>query len=208
MNSNYQDFLGLGGSLQGGDEKVEEVRVGLLGFRKEVGAVREAVKEREDEVNHLLEEKKEMGRKVQIGRSLLEFHERLEELEERLMVISTGKPSNQDDDDLSESEEESDEEGESAIVSISKNRRHVRQYLYVKEISTQIGLQHPFLVAQEHRLAKVRNTLLLDLGTALKQVVALGGSGKDSVLGILGIYREMGESSEAVKVLRSVSKSS
>jgi hypothetical protein len=34
VNSNYQDFLNLGNSLHGGEEKVEEVRIGLLGFRK------------------------------------------------------------------------------------------------------------------------------------------------------------------------------
>ena len=32
MNANYEDFLGLGGQLKGGEERVEEVRLGVLGF--------------------------------------------------------------------------------------------------------------------------------------------------------------------------------
>ena len=50
VNSNYQDFLGLGSSLKGGDEKVEEIRVGLLGFQKDVEGIRTNIEQREEDV--------------------------------------------------------------------------------------------------------------------------------------------------------------
>ncbi|KAI2476566.1 COG2 multi-domain protein [Pyrenophora tritici-repentis] len=65
VNSNYQDFLNLGNSLHGGEEKVEEVRVGLLGFRKEVDGLMEVVGSREEEVKELLDERRDVRRKIE-----------------------------------------------------------------------------------------------------------------------------------------------
>ncbi|EOD52989.1 putative conserved oligomeric golgi complex subunit 2 protein [Neofusicoccum parvum UCRNP2] len=113
VNANYADFLSLGQALRGGEERVEEVRVGLLGMRKAVG-----------------------------------------------------------------------------------------EYLGVRQIAERVGVEHPFLVAQEPRLTKIRNTLLLDLGAALKQAKAAGAQGKNRVLKVMSIYAEMDEGMEAVKVLK------
>ncbi|RMZ68104.1 hypothetical protein GMOD_00004289 [Pyrenophora seminiperda CCB06] len=70
VNSNYQDFLNLGNSLNGGEEKVEEVRVGLLGFRKEVDGLVDVVGSREEEVKKLLGERRDVRRKIETGRRL------------------------------------------------------------------------------------------------------------------------------------------
>ncbi|KAI1580492.1 COG2 multi-domain protein [Pyrenophora tritici-repentis] len=69
VNSNYQDFLNLGNSLHGGEEKVEEVRVGLLGFRKEVDGLMEVVGSREEEVKELLDERRDVRRKIEQAKS-------------------------------------------------------------------------------------------------------------------------------------------
>src|SRR5580700_8340667 len=40
VNTNYEEFLSLGSDLKGGEEKVQDVRVGLLGFKRGVEDVR------------------------------------------------------------------------------------------------------------------------------------------------------------------------
>jgi DNA repair exonuclease SbcCD ATPase subunit len=64
VNGNYEEFLSLGGDLKGGEEKVEGVRVGLLGFQREVEGIRKAVQDRARETGELLREKKGLRKEV------------------------------------------------------------------------------------------------------------------------------------------------
>lgn len=205
VNSNYEEFLSLGTKLKGGEEKIEEVRVGVLGFGREVGAVRDVVTARAEEVGVLLDEKKQLRKDILVGRRLLEIEERLEDLEARLMVepnnsLSAANPSANDED--SDDEDEEDEEGDSAATSttLSRLRKHAQAYLLLTHL-TQKVLDHPFVIAQQSRLLRVRNTLLLDLRTAVKQAQATGVSGKQ-LLDFLVIYRELGETEEGVGALK------
>ncbi|OCL02183.1 hypothetical protein AOQ84DRAFT_424177 [Glonium stellatum] len=207
VNSNYQDFLSLGSSLKGGDEKVEEVRVGLLGFKKEIEGVRKSVLGKEEEVQKLVEERINIRKQIAFGRQLLDAESRLSLLEERLMVESAGKSgaaANGDAIELSDSETSDEDDETGQFMSISKLRKHVHQYLLIRKLSEGIGTDHPFLVSQEPRLIKVRNTLLLDLSTALKQAKGAGETGLDRIMKIMGIYRDMDEATEAIKVLKSL----
>lgn len=86
VNENYQDFLSLGNALQGGEEKAEEVRVGLLAFQRDVTAIREKVEARRGEVEGLLGEKKRLRKDANVGQVLLDIADRIEELEHRLMI--------------------------------------------------------------------------------------------------------------------------
>jgi hypothetical protein len=54
----------------------------------------------------------------------------------------------------------------------------------------------------EERLTRCRNTLLLDLGNALKEAKGAGAQGQDRVLRYLAIYRLLDAQKEAVKVLK------
>jgi hypothetical protein len=205
--------------LKGGDEKVEEVRVGLLGLRKEVEASKNLVTAREAEVRGLVEEKVEVRRRIMVGRRLVEYDARLKALEELLVIETTGKDAlangQNADVDNSDSEEESgeddddddddDEDDGTMGVSISKLKRHVLQYQLVQELEK--GLEeHPFIVTQAPRIMKVRNTMLLDLSTALQQAKSVGKYGQDKVVKIIKIYADMEESSEAVKVLKTLKR--
>ncbi|THV95477.1 hypothetical protein D6D25_09237, partial [Aureobasidium pullulans] len=120
VNANYEEFLSLGLRLKGGEEKIEEVRVGVLGFSREVGNVRDAVAEKVQEFGTLLEEKKRIRKDVMVGRRLLEIEERLEDLEARLMVepsnsLSANNASaNDQDSDSDEDEDYEDGDGDSA----------------------------------------------------------------------------------------------
>lgn len=212
VNSNYQDFLSLGSSLKSGDEKVEEVRVGLLGFRKEIEVVRSKVSEREEEVRQLVEERIRIRRQIAVGRALMDYEARITLLEGLLMVESTGKDSGTDEfDEMSESEEDSDDDDDDDddsnkrlySTSVSKLRKHVLQYRLIQKIARGVGDSHPFIVAQIPRLAKLRNTLLLDLNTSLQQSRQAGVTGTNRVMKIMELYAGLDEGAEAIKVLKS-----
>ncbi|KAK6004407.1 hypothetical protein QM012_008269 [Aureobasidium pullulans] len=209
VNANYEEFLSLGLRLKGGEEKIEEVRVGVLGFGREVSAVRDLVASRTQEVGSLLEEKKRIRKDVMVGRRLLDIEERLQDLEARLMVepnnsLSANNPSANDlDSDDDEDDEDEEDEGDTATsTTLSRLRKHAQAYLLLTHL-TQKVLDHPFVIAQQSRLMRVRNTLLLDLRTAIKQAQSAGVDGKQ-LLEYLVVYRELGEAEEGVGALKSV----
>ncbi|RFU35308.1 hypothetical protein B7463_g1065, partial [Scytalidium lignicola] len=208
VNTNYEQFLSLGSDLKGGEEKVEDVRVGLLGFKRGVEDVRSKVRERKVEVEGLLKEKKDISKQISLGRNLLEVDARLEELEDKLLVESLPSGANGlEDDSWSDSEEDEEEEatrvdiGLGGGTSITKLQRLATDYRQVEQLTAVIGLDHPFIVAQEPRMMRVRNTILLDLTTALKQTKALGTKGQGQLIKLMGIYRELDAGGEAIKIL-------
>lgn len=210
VNTNYEQFLSLGSDLKGGEEKVEDVRVGLLGFKRGVEDVRGKVRERKLEVEGLLGEKKNVSKDIALGRKLLEVDSRLEELEDRLMVASLGRSPNGLEDSWSEDEDEEEDDDELAIdgvvngTSTKKLQRFVLDYRNVEHLSTTIGLDHPFIAAQQPRLLRLKNTIVLDLNAALKQTLSLKEEGRSRLVKIMGLYRDLGVADEAVKILRDV----
>lgn len=209
VNTNYEQFLSLGSDLKGGDEKVEDVRVGLLGFKRGVEDVRTKVREKKHEVETLLVEKKGIGKDIAFGRKLLELDARLEDLEDRLMVSSLGRGTNGVDEDAwSEGEDDEDDDDELTAdgvvggTSTRKLRQLVLDYRHVDYLLNSIGRDHPFVIAQDSRITRVRNTILLDLNSATKQAAALGEDGKTRLVKMLSVYREFGAGAEAVKLLR------
>ncbi|KAF9737080.1 hypothetical protein PMIN06_001839 [Paraphaeosphaeria minitans] len=203
VNTHYTDFLTLGASLRGGDEKVEEVRVGLLGFGKEVGALAEGVGEREAEVAELVKERERIRRGVVVGRRLMGFEEGLKGLEEGLGIVEVPASDSEGEEEADEyddeDEDEDEDEGVVGGVSLAKLSRHVLQWRVVQEAEKGLA-EHPFVVAQASRMAKVRGTLLLDLSAALRQAKAAGAKGR--VIKIMRVYADMGEAGEAVNVLK------
>ncbi|KAL9126092.1 MAG: hypothetical protein Q9217_004808 [Psora testacea] len=210
VNSNYEDFLRLGRDLRGGDEKVEEVRVGMLGFKRELEGLKQMVKERRVEVERLLEERRGIRQQIVLGRGLLEVERRVQSLEGRLMLApkkadgEDGKD-NRDGED-SDSEEESDEDVECGIE-LGKLRRDAEQYIYITKLVARLGPEHPFLVKQEERILRLKQTVLLDLSSALKQAVAANEDGEKATMHILGIYKMMDESKEAVNIVKEARRS-
>ncbi|KAL8731994.1 MAG: hypothetical protein Q9181_004110 [Wetmoreana brouardii] len=202
VNENYQDFLTLGSSLQGGDEKIEEIRLGLLGFKRDVEGLKDKVDERRKEVEALVAARKEIRRQMQVGRALLDFDQRLRELEQSLMVTSSGTLSEGQDHDfdhaISDSGDESDD-GTEGSISALRLSRHVRQYLLTQRTMKRIGLHQPFVINQEARIERVKTTILLDLGNALKQT---NDQDKDQMTRLLAVYRDMGEPQEVLSVLK------
>ncbi|TKA29456.1 hypothetical protein B0A50_03469 [Salinomyces thailandicus] len=194
VNGNYEDFLSLGGDLKGGEEKVESVRVGLLAFQREVEGVRRAVREREDEAEALLAEKKGLRGSVVLGRALLEIHESLRELEEGLGIVET-----ENDDDGEDLDDDDEDDISPDDVRLRRLARHVKQYsLLFRQMERLSG--HPFLDSQRPRLVEVRKTLLLDLAAALRQ--ARTGKQPDGILKVVKMYGELDAEGEAIRVLK------
>ncbi|KAH6882363.1 oligomeric golgi complex component, COG2-domain-containing protein [Alternaria rosae] len=205
VNSNYQDFLNLGNSLHGGEEKVEGARVGLLGFRKEVGGMAGVVGKREEEVGELLQERRDVRAKIDLGRRLVDYDARLKELEAELLIETAGHETIILGEEVSDSEDEEDEdeEEEGYGVSVAKLRRNVVHYRLVVGLQKELG-EHPFVAAQAARIAKVRSTLLMDLSTALQQAKTANKPDAGRVMKVMKIYADMEESAEAVNVFKTL----
>lgn len=213
VNENYQDFLSLGSALEGGEEKVEQVRVGLLAFQRDVQSIRDKVEARQREVAELLNEKKRLRANANIGCALLEFADRIEELEKRLMIgeqTPQEKPAELSDTDSdfleSEDEDETEDEdrGDNAppLVSLKRLEGHLQKYVYLTRLSSRVGDEHPFLLAQQQRLSKIRSALLLDLRKALEQTKQAREKRDTKTLAVLRLYKLMGEDTSAVSALK------
>ncbi|KAL4972091.1 oligomeric golgi complex component, COG2-domain-containing protein [Aspergillus desertorum] len=213
VNENYQDFLSLGSALQGGEEKVEQVRVGLLAFQRDIQSIRDKVEARQREVAELLKEKKRLRANANIGRALLEFADRVEELEKKLMIggQTPQKPAELSDTDSDFLESEADEDetededrGDNAppLVSLKRLERHLQKYVYLTRLASRIGDEHPFILAQQQRMSKIRSALLLDLKKALEQAKQAREKRDTRTLAVLRLYKLMGEDTSAVSALK------
>ena len=207
VNANYTSFLSLGTGLRGGEERVEDVRVALLGFRRAVEEIRARVTDRRAEVAALNRERAGIAAEIEVGRKMLELDERVEALEDRLAVGSAGAREG-DGRDGSESEDQDeygdDEEDEVAGVgsSTAKLTQLARDYVAVEELADAVGRDAPFVRKTEERMVRCRNTILLDLSTALKEAKKAGVAGQKKLLKLLGTYALMDAQADAVKVLK------
>jgi len=205
VNTNYEQFLSLGSDLRGGEEKVEDVRVGLLGLKRGFEEVQGKIRARGQEVDDLLREKTRVNKKISMARTMLELDARLEELEDKLMMGSVDRQTREEawsgsDDD--EDEEDVLENVTAGGTSIKTLQRLVRDYRQTVHIAEAAGDETAFVAAQEQRMGRVRNVLLLDLNTALKEANGSDNSSRARLVKVLDIYREMGEAAEAVKILK------
>lgn len=217
VNGNYEEFLSLGSDLQEGEEKVEGVRVGLLGFERELEGIKKAVQERSAEIGQSLDQRRSARRDIGLGRRLLEIDESVSELESSLGIQGEDELA-ADVDDLDDSDED-ETEADVSGVPIAKLRRHTKEYLLivrsVARAQPQIlqGIRrdvsqhdlseaavHPFLQTLQPRINEVRKTLLLDLAAALRQ--AKTSKAQDAVLAIVRIYADLGAESEGIKALK------
>ncbi|KAI1372833.1 oligomeric golgi complex component, COG2-domain-containing protein [Hypoxylon crocopeplum] len=200
VNSNYTSFLSLGDELKGGEDRVEDVRVALLGFRRTVEEIKGRVRERGSEVAGLNKDLGGVRGEIETGRKMLEHAERISALEGRLAIGSTGP----DSDDSDEDEEDDAGELEGAVGSNSaKLAQLANEYVTIDDLANEIGRETPFVRKMEERLTRCRNTILLDLGTALKEAKKAGVRGQAKLLKLLSIYSLLDAQADAVKTLKS-----
>ena len=194
VNSNYTSFLGLGDELKGGDEKVEDVRVALFGFRRSVEDVQTRVRERRVAMGNACRELGAVRSSVNTGRRLLELDERVAQLEDRLAIADrSGGQDNGDahqqgprdpvdeawDLESDEEEEEDDDEeddgedvgDDDAFVASGPRKLATlaRDLVLANQLADAVGHHIPLVKKADDRLAKCESTLLLDLSAAVKE---------------------------------------
>ncbi|KAI1159701.1 oligomeric golgi complex component, COG2-domain-containing protein [Nemania serpens] len=204
VNANYASFLGLGDELKGGEDRVEDVRVALLGFRRAVEEVRSRVRDRGVEVAGLTRELGSVAREIETGRKMLELDDRISALEGRLAIGSTGSDSDEsDEDEDDENDKDGDEQGDGLVgSSAAKLTQLADDYVALDELADDIGRDAPLVRRMEERMVRCRNTLLLDLNAASKEAKKAGVPGRIKLLKLLGIYATLDAQAEAVKALK------
>ncbi|KAI1193429.1 oligomeric golgi complex component, COG2-domain-containing protein [Nemania serpens] len=205
VNANYASFLGLGDELKGGEDRVEDVRVALLGFRRAVEEVRSRVRERGVEVAGLTRELGSVSREIEAGRKMLELDDRISALEARLAIGSTGSDSDESDEDDEDDEDgDEDEEGDGLVggSSAAKLTQLADDYVALDELADDTGRDAPLVRRMEERMVRCRNTLLLDLNAASKEAKKAGAPGRIKLLKLMGIYATLDAQAEAVKALK------
>lgn len=199
VNTNYTSFLSLGSELRGGEERVEDVRVGLLGFRRAVEEVKGRVGDRGREVGELNSELVGVRRNIEIARRMLELDDKLEALESRL-AVNGAEP---DSDDSEEEDEDNEEDNDAIGTSTAKLASLAKDCIAVEALADSIGRDTPVIKKMGDRMSKCRSTILLDLATALKEARRAGAAGQGKLLKLMGIYALMDAQQEAVRTLKS-----
>lgn len=136
-----------------------------------------------------------------LGRALLEVHERLEELEEKLGIkTKDGEEDDEDDEDEDDDEASSDLESSPYTSATKRLRKQSEQYLLIVCQSSKIGDSHPFLLSLQPRMDEVRKTLVLDLSASLRQ--AKSSNDRNAMLGLSQVFGILDAQSDALKVLK------
>lgn len=183
VNDNYSDFLSLGSTLSGGEEKVEDIRMSLLGFQRDIQGVKDKVDASRNEVVALMQQKRALKQETGIGRSLLEIAERLDQLEEKINIskgrsAKTAKGRPQEDGGLpwgkdwmetmtNESDDEYDSDEGSDMP--PQLKRRTEDFLILKHLTGKHSPRHPFILEQDGRMRKIQEVLLSSLDAAIKQ---------------------------------------
>lgn len=197
VNANYTSFLGLGDELKGGEERVEDVRVGLLGFRRQVEEVQGRVRARREEVGRSGAELRGVRGEVEAGRRMLELDDRVDVLLGRLEEQAA-------DGEETDDEEEDGMAEELTFVGSSPALllELATEYKRIVRLADAVGRDLPYVKKVEERITRCRNTLLLDLGMSMKEARKAKEKGRDRVMGLLAVYRLLGANGEGVRILK------
>ncbi|KKA26906.1 hypothetical protein TD95_002120 [Thielaviopsis punctulata] len=216
VNSNYSAFLSLGNGLHGGDDKVSDVQMSLFGFRRGLEDLKSQVQAKGNEVAALNDELASVRSDVETGRRMIQADDLLRDLEARLTLGSlppstprtpaliAKKEVVNDEGWFSESEDEdADEENVGMIgTSPAKITALLESLHKVDKLFDQLGRDKPFVVRAEERRLRCRNTIMLDLSNAMREAKRAGSKGQGRLLSYMGIYRKLGASAEATKILK------
>ena len=95
-----------------------------------------------------------------------------------------------------------DEDEEDTLLPLKRLRRRTEQYMLIRHLVEKLGEEHVFVAAREGRREKLRKTLLLDMGNAMKRVVETDERGGEQELYMLKTYELMGAPEECVMALK------
>ncbi|RMZ87651.1 hypothetical protein DV736_g5111, partial [Chaetothyriales sp. CBS 134916] len=174
VNDHYEEFLGLGDSLSGGEEKVEEVRVGLMGVERELGVLKERVVGERKRMAEVMQLKRDVIREANVGRRLLDAERRLGELELGMGIVNVDKLREEERRASGTGGGRANKKSAANVVGEEDDRpprplaRRVEQWLCIKHLLGNCDPHHPFLVAEQPRLKRVNDTILRDIDTEMR----------------------------------------
>jgi len=207
VNKEYEDLMSVGNELKGGEERIESVKVGVLGFQRDIEGVRDGLEKVREEMSELIAEKKKLGYLRRRGEGIVDVVGRVGELEERLGIeIGPEVEEKLESGEFNSQNVEEDHDGEE-MGEVEKVIDLARLY---KQLSDLMGSMEPhaLLTKLEPRIEEIRKVLLLDLATAMRNTKKgdHGENKNDSLFELVTIYREIGESAQAVKILKSINR--
>lgn len=115
---------------------------------------------------------------------------------------SDGVEAGEDYDSFDDYSGADDEDEEDSLVPLKRLRRRMEQCVLIRQLAESLGEDHPFVAAREERREKLRKTLLLDMGNAMKRVVETDEKGGEQELYMLKTYEMMGAPEECVMALK------
>ena len=174
--------------MKGQGEKVEELRVGVMGVRREVEQARNTLAEREQEVGRALEERKAVSREIETARRLLAWEDRINRLEARL-------EGGEVEWDSEEASDEDESEGRLEWL-----KRRVRDHGEVKRDAERLDMDHPFVGGQFGRVVNCGDSIRAELRNELKE--RKNTSDDSGLLDCLSLLGKVGGEREGVKLVK------
>ncbi|KAF3926662.1 hypothetical protein ABW21_db0201417 [Orbilia brochopaga] len=214
VNRDYADFVGLGGSLRGGEDRVNDLKLGVMGFAREVEGVKSTVAKVADEMERGMQAKKAVAYKKALARNLIAIETRLSHLEALLLLNDSIDSTTDATATLLYTLDagEDDDTAASSLTSLPRLQKLVTSFQYLLHLLGKVPDTHPFVVAQQTRISRARQTISDDLSRALKEC---RGEMKDEELtedergalekrlvDVLRLWGDVGSTENAIKVLK------
>ncbi|KAK9370127.1 oligomeric golgi complex component, COG2-domain-containing protein [Lipomyces kononenkoae] len=149
INRDYADFVGLGKSVGDGPAKISDMKLVVIAFRREVEGISSRLNSVIREMDELLQKKRALREKENLGRALIIYAQGLLELEIALHINSSSANYVETEDIYP------------SVVSRLKSL--TSQYHSVRRVRTKLPMDHPFVVGQDSRLDKIRAELIAQL---------------------------------------------
>ncbi|KAK9247593.1 oligomeric golgi complex component, COG2-domain-containing protein [Lipomyces tetrasporus] len=150
INRDYADFVGLGKSVSGGSAKVDDMKLVVIGFRREIEGISSRLQSVIEEMDDLLQKKRTLREKENLGRSLISYALGLQALEIGLHIDSS-------------SATDSTELEDTYPTPASRLKSLTAQYHSVRHRLKNLPKDHPFVVGQDSRIDKIRKELIEEL---------------------------------------------
>ncbi|KAK9488607.1 oligomeric golgi complex component, COG2-domain-containing protein [Lipomyces starkeyi] len=147
INRDYADFVGLGKSVSGGSGKVGDMKLVVIGFRREVEGISSRLNGVIQEMDELLQKKRALRERENLGRSLISYAQGLQELEIALHIGTSSLISSPEIEDTYPS----------LVCRLKSLTAH---YHSVRRILKKLPKDHPYVVAQDSRFSKIRTELI------------------------------------------------
>ncbi|ANB14672.1 hypothetical protein AWJ20_2277 [Sugiyamaella lignohabitans] len=178
INKDYGDFVGLGNSLSGGENKIQDVKMNLLRFQTETKKVKTELENVVEKTNKLIQDKKDLVWLQDFSREMILYLKKLEDIEKSVH-----------------------DKTESDLEQISE---FAKQYIHLKLLARDLGvkavqrdaltesrankLKHsgthnddnvnhsipPILEQKRPRLARVKSTIIELVDTSIKKKSGTG----------------------------------